>query len=189
MKRATFGEGVIVALVSSIIIAAVFSLLSSFYLGAVFLKLLIAGIAFGYILYLLLKTSEHVGSVISVLLWFVITLVAMIFSVSIIDYMLVQLVLIWLLRSLYYYNSLFSSLCDLALVILSIIIAYWAWTNTSSLFLTSWCFFLIQSLFVFIPENILAKNKNSEIKENTIDKFEYAYQSAEAAAEKLFKKV
>ena len=45
---------------------------------------------------------------------------------------------------------------ELGLMGLSTFVALWVWLSTGSLFLSLWCFFLMQALFVFIPGRPLA---------------------------------
>ena len=185
MKQATFAEGVVIALISSIAIAAIFSVMSSFYLGESFLRLTVAMLSFAYIIYLLMRTKERIGRVTAMLAWFVITSATLVFVPSVFVYLVTQLLLIWLLRSLYFYNSLFSSFCDLGLMLMSVLIAFWTWSVTSSVFLTFWCFFLMQALFVFIPKNIFSKRERVVKEDIENDRFEYAHQAAETALAKL----
>lgn len=185
MKRATFNEGVGIALVSSIVIAAVFFMASFLFFGDELFRFVIAAISFFYILYLLLRTNERVGRVVVLSLWFVLTLMSLIFIPSLIMFIVFQLTLIWLLRSLYFYNSLFSALIDLMLNVLSLIIAIWTWSVSGSLFLTFWCFFIVQALFVFIPKTFASKSNTKSIYRNKKDKFEQAHHEAELAIAKL----
>lgn len=185
MKNTSFNEGVAVALFSSIIVAALFSLISYLLLGGGAFKLLIAGISFFYIMYLLLRTKERTGRIAVVLIWFVTTLLSLVFSPSLFLYVSIQLFMVWLLRSIYFYNSIFSALIDLALTGMSVAVAVWAWIVSGSMFLTIWCFFLVQALFVFIPKTFSAKGKSESITNMENDRFEYAYHAAEMAVEKL----
>lgn len=185
MKNTSFNEGVAIALVSSITVAALFSLISYLLLGGGAFKLLLAGIAFFYILYLLLRTKERTGRITVILIWFVSTLISLVFVQSLFLYVSIQLFMVWLLRSIYFYNSILSALIDLALTGMSVAVAIWAWFVSESMFLTIWCFFLIQALFVFIPKTFAAKEKSESVTTNENDRFEYAYHTAEIAVEKL----
>ncbi len=185
MKKATFGEGVNIALISSVAVAAVFTFISSFFFGTDQVMLLIAMISFFYIIYLFMRTKEKVGRVTVMLIWFAITLSTLLFVTSILLFMAIQIFLIWLFRSLYFYNSILSSLTDLFLTGMSLIVAFWVWSHSESIFLTVWCFFLVQALFVFIPDSF-SKNKKSGLYDyQQQDKFEYAHRAAEVAISKL----
>lgn len=185
MKSATFSEGVIIALVSSIAVAAIFTVMSSLFFNDELLKLLISGVSFFYIGYLFLRSKERTGRVTIISIWFVITLSSLFLMPSLLMFIVTQLLIIWLMRSLYFYNSIFSSITDLVLTGLSLVIAIWAWFNSGSLFLTFWSFFLTQALFVFIPKSFTKENKSESDVYTEQDKFEHAHHLAETAVSKL----
>ena len=183
MKKISFIEGVGVALISSILVASIFSLMSSMYFGDNVLRALISGVSFFYILYLFLRSEERVGQVTTLSIWSALTVFSFIFLSPLIMFIGFQLVLVWLIRSLYFYNSVISALIDLVLISFSLVFSIWAWSSTGSLFLTFWCFFLTQALFIFIPKNYTTK-QSLECMEDE-DNFECAYFSAESAVSKL----
>lgn len=185
MKKSTFIEGVGIALTSSIVVAVTFFTMSSLFFGDELLRLLIAGVSFFYILYLFLRTKERTGRITVISIWFVLTIVSLIFVKSLIMYIVIQLMMIWIMRSLYFYNSIFSALIDLVLNGMSLIAAIWSWSLSGSLFLTFWCFFLVQALFVFIPKNFIARSKNESTYRTEDDRFEHAHRAAEVAVSKL----
>lgn len=185
MKKATFIEGVGIALVSSIVVAAIFTTISPLFFAGELFRVLVAGLSFFYILYLFLRSKERTGRITVISIWFVITLSSFVFVQSLLLYIVIQLLMIWLMRSLYFYSSIFSSLTDLSLTGLSLVVAVWAWSVSGSLFLTFWCFFLVQALFVFIPKNFIARNKSEYIEMPADDRFEHAYHTAEIAVSKL----
>jgi len=187
MKKATFIEGVGIALIASITVAVLFTVMSSMFVGANVFMLLVAGLAFSYISYLLLRSKERTGRITVVVIWSLVTLISLVFVSSLILYVAIQLLMIWLMRSLYFYNSIFSALIDLAMTAMSLVVAIWALTVSGSLFLTFWSFFLVQALFVYIPKNFMARNKAEEASQIQDDKFEYAHHAAEVAVAKLFK--
>lgn len=187
MKKATFMEGVGIALISSIAVASLFTVMSSLFIGGSLFNLLIAALSFIYILYLLIRSKERVGRVSVIVIWFAITLTSLLFISSIMFYVAIQLFMIWLIRSLYFYNSVFSALLDLAMTGMSLVVAMWALSVSGSLFLTFWSFFLVQALFVYIPKNFASKKDPESSHQIDGDKFEYAYHAAEVAVGKLFK--
>ncbi len=66
----------------------------------------------------------------------------------------------WLVRSLYFYSGVLPALMDLGLSALSITAAVWAISQSGSVFLATWCFFLVQALFVAIPPAV-KRNANA----------------------------
>ena len=72
---------------------------------------------------------------------------------------------------------------DLALNGVSLAAAVWAVNQTGSLFVSIWCFFLVQALFVAIPASM--KQKAGQTGESHKDRFQHAYRAAETALRKL----
>jgi hypothetical protein len=93
--------------------------------------------------------------------------------------------LIWLIRSLYFYSSLISALADFGLVLFGVASAIWAVLQTGSLSLSVWCFFLVQALFVAIPNAWKRSSKPGIVSKSTQDPFQSAHRTAEAALTKL----
>ena len=185
MKKATFFEGVGFALISSIVVAVIFTAMSHIFLNGTIFRLLIAGLSFSYLIYLFLRSNECTGKVTIISIWFAITIVSLMFVSSLLLYITIQLFMIWIMRSLYFYNSVFSALTDLVLTGMSLLVAIWAMSVSGSIFLSFWCFFLMQALFVFIPKNFAVKDKSEYVYPQNDDKFEHAYHAAEIAVSKL----
>jgi hypothetical protein len=93
---------------------------------------------------------------------------------------------IWLVRSLYFYSGIMPALMDLGLTSLSVSAAVWAITRSGSVFLATWCFFLVQSLFVAIPPAVQRKAKPELNTPVDNDGFERAKRQADAALRQLF---
>lgn len=187
MKKATFSHGVIIALVISISIAAVFSLFHNSYLDGEVFRFLIITVAFPYLVYLLLSSKQRLGRISVILIWLIISVATFVFISSLMIFILSQLFMLWMIRSLYFYNNILSTIADLFLMVMSFIVAIWVWSFTGSLFVTFWCFFLMQALFVFIPIMILnKKNIEHDIDDGPlVEPFDTAYHSAEQAVAKL----
>ncbi len=185
MKTATFPEGIFVALVFSFLSSIVFFSLSSLFSTSIVIHLLISGLTFSYILYLLSRSKERVGRIMVITLWFISIISLWFVWPPITLFILGHLITIWLVRSLYFYSSLISSLTDLALNGFSIGFAFLVASHTNSLFLTLWCFFLSQALFVMIPKNIKKSASNKSISFDNDDNFQRSYRAAETAVRQL----
>ena len=61
----------------------------------------------------------------------------------------------------------------------------WAATQTGSLFLSLWCFFLVQALFVAIPVNMNRKTAPGSSQRDPEDRFQHAHRVAESALRRL----
>jgi hypothetical protein len=185
MKRPTFFEGVLVAIAVSLAGAALFTALGFvFPLGAI-LRMVVAGLGLGYVLYLLSRSRERAGRIVMLMLWAVAAAATWFMAPSLTLYLLAHVGLIWLIRSLYFYSSVLSALLDLGLNALALAAAVWAATVTHSVFLSIWCFFLVQALFVAIPKRLRPKTSTGRPEPDQQDRFQHAYHVAESAVRKL----
>jgi len=183
MKPVSFFEGAGVALAASLIGSVLFIGLASLFGGGL-LRLLVTALAFAYLVYLLARSQQRVGRLSVIALWLLISLAGWLLVPSTLAYLALQLCLIWLVRSLYYYHSVLSALLDLGLTGLSLLAAIWAWHNTHSLSLSLWCFFLVQALFVLIPRRFSGKQASAPAATQD-DRFDRAHRAAQAAVRKL----
>jgi hypothetical protein len=183
MKQPNFFEGVAIAIALSVLGSAfAFALTPELGRSGV-MYLLITGISFVYTLYLLARSRERVGRITTIVLWVAVTGLVWLAGLPWLLLGLVQVGFIWLVRSLYFYSSVLTSLMDLGLTALSLFIAFWAAAHTESLFLGIWTFFLMQALFVVIPKQWRADiSVRQTLQEDT---FQHAFRSAEAAVRKL----
>ena len=185
MKQPTFLEGVAVALAASLAGSVLYSALETVFPGVPVLRLLIAGIGLGYVVYLLSRSPERVGRVTAAAAWLLVAGVLWFTHPPLLLYVCVHLGVIWLIRSLYFYSSALSALADLGLNGMSLAAAIWAVTRTGSVFLGIWCFFLVQALFIFIPKSVNHKPGTAQAGHEHEDRFQHAYRLADAAVRKL----
>ena len=185
MKPSTLFEGIIVALIGSFVGSIIYYALSSLFSDSFLIRLPISSLSFSYILYLLNRSKERIGHITVIAVWTVSVISLWFIWPPITFFILMHAIAIWLVRSLYFYSSLFSSIADLALNGLSIAIAFWVAGHTGSLFLTIWCFFLIQALFVLLPTTMKKPTSSVSMTFKNEDEFHHAYQAAEAAVRKL----
>jgi hypothetical protein len=184
-KQPTFFEGTGLALIVSIIGAVSFFSLSTLFGSTGVIQLIIAALCLIYVVYLLSRSGERIGRVTVISAWLLIAGLSWLFVSSLLLYIIIHLGMIWFIRSLYFYSSILSSLADLALTGFSLAVAIWAWSMSQSVFLSFWCFFLVQSLFTLIPKQITKYQNRSTINVDTNDPFEYAHRTAEVALHKL----
>ena len=187
MKRPSLFEGIAVALVAGITAAIVFPVLAIVFAPGFVLRLLIAGVSLVYLIYLLRRSEQKLGRLTVLGAWALFTTVTWLLAPSVISYTAIHLLMIWLVRSLYFYNSVLSALADLGLTGLALIAALWAWFTTGSLFLTFWCLFLVEALFVLIPRCFSGAPQQPSVTALQIvdDPFETAHRAAEQAIRKL----
>lgn len=183
MKTPSFFEGVLLAVVASLSADMLFVALRWLMSPASALSLLIAGLAFAYCVYLLLRSPERVGRMTTLALWIVLSGAVWLWSPPLPLFLLLHLGMVWLVRALYFQPGPVAALADFALNGLSLAAALWAAVNTGSLLLAVWCFFLTQALFVVIPGGLgQPKPKPAPASD---DRFQHAYRAAEAALRKI----
>jgi beta-lactamase regulating signal transducer with metallopeptidase domain len=185
MKRPSFFEGVGVAFVASAAGGVLFGVLSTLFAGGFVIRLLTAAISLGYLLYLLSRSQERVGRITVIAAWAVMAAAIWFLSPSFALYLLLHIGLIWLVRALYYYSGVIPALMDLGLNALAFTAAIWAAVQTESVFLSLWCFFLVQALFVTIPSRIRRKKVKERAEQHDQDRFQQAHRAAQAAVRKL----
>jgi hypothetical protein len=179
MKTATFLEGAILALVSSLIGTVTYTALAPVVDSESAICLTIATLSLGYVVYLLKRSRERIGQFSTIVIWTIVTIAMFWFIPSPLPFLAIQLGLIWLVRSLYFYASVISALADLLLTGFSLMAAVWAVYQTESLFLCTWCCLLVNALFVFIPMDMT--RRVADTRPVQLDRFQQAYQAAESA--------
>jgi hypothetical protein len=75
---------------------------------------------------------------------------------------------------------------DLGVSTLSISATVWAISRSGSVFLATWCFFLVQALFVAIPPAIKSAQKAQRNTAADNENFERAKRNADQALRQLF---
>lgn len=185
MKKPGFYEGVAFALAVSVVASLLLSIFNTVLPFDTVLRLILAGIGLAYVIYLLSRSNERTGRVTVIAVWAISAFGIWVFSPSIVIYALLHLMLIWLVRSLYFYASVLSALVDMGLSGLSLLTAVWVVSWTGSFFLSLWCFFLLQALFVFIPSSWKSKPFSTMKAHSGENPFDIAHRAAEAAVRKL----
>jgi len=184
-KSPTLLEGSILALVLSIAASLFFSIMSSLLSGGFVFRILVSLICLIYLLYLFSRSQEKTGKITVFSLWLLAALLNHLLTDSVLFYITIHISIIWLVRSLYFYNSVLSSLIDLFVTTAALLLSIISWNHTGSLLLSIWCFLLIQSLFVFIPRQAWRSSGYVPSTTMTNVTFEKAYNNAEAALKKL----
>ncbi len=186
MRRPSFFHGVIVAAILGFFASAVVATLTPFVgLGAV-LRLVIPALGLAYLLYLFSRSGEAIGRVITLSVWGALAAITWWVAPPIPFYLLIHVAAIWLVRSLYFYSGVMPALMDLGLSTLSVSATIWAITRSGSVFLATWCFFLVQALFVTIPPAIRETNTPERNAAAENEKFERARRQADQALRQLF---
>ncbi len=184
MKRPSFFQGVVVAAILGFFASAVVATLTPFVgVGAV-TRIVIPVLGLAYLLYLFSRSKERTGRVTTLFLWTVLAVVTWWMAPPLPFYLLIHVGAVWLVRSLYFYSGILPALMDLGLSTLSISATVWAITRSGSVFLATWCFFLVQALFVSIPPSVKHRVRTDDAPQN--ESFERARRQADEALRQLF---
>ena len=185
MKRPGFLEGVVVALAASLGGSMLFSTLGLFMNGSQSLYLVIGVLGLAYLLYLLGRSPHRVGRITTAAIWLGLSALSLMLDLPLSVFLVGHLLGLSLVRSLFFHSSPLSALADLALSVLSLAAAIWAFLHTGSLFLTIWCLFLVQALYGVIPCCLPHKVDAVGATQDNKSRFEQAHRSARSALRKL----
>lgn len=183
MTRPGFFHGVMAAAVLGFIASAFIAVFTPFVGIGLVTRLVVPALALGYLLYLFSRNAEKTGRVTTLVLWSSMTLVAWWFAPPLPFYLLIHAGAIWLVRSLYFYSGVLPSLMDMALTGFGLVASVWALSRTGSVFLGTWCFFLVQALFTAIPRSTVGEPVPVELA--ATNEFERARRQADAALRQL----
>lgn len=186
MTRPTFFHGVIVAAVLGFFASAVVAALLPFVGTGAVLRLTIPGLGLAYLWFLFSRSRERVGRVTTFACWSTLAVAAWWFAPPLPLYLLIHVAAVWLVRSLYFYSGVLPALMDLGLNALSVSAAVWAATRSGSVFLATWCFFLVQALFVAIPPSVRRPRQDRRAATAGDATFENARRRADQALHQLF---
>jgi len=184
MRRPGFFEGVAVAIIASLAGGACHAALTTLLPAGTSLRFVVAGLGLAYVVYLLSRNEERVGRITTIALWLAAAFALWLVGPPFAAYLAAHLVLLWLVRSLYFHSSLVVALADLGLVALGLAAAIWSATRSHSAALSIWCFFLVQALYVAIPPRIAARGEANR-EPAPEDRFQQAHRAAEAALRRI----
>ena len=186
MSRPTFLQGVCTAAMFALAASVAATALAPVSIVSGAPQLIVTAMALAYLLYLLGISGERLGRVSALSVWAGMSLCLWLFDAPFSVALLTQVGALWLLRSLYFYSSALSALLDLGLNVAAVATGYWAAVHTGSVFLSVWCFFLMQALFVAIPQAVNCPQGASQPAAGDTEKFERARLRAEKAFRQLF---
>ena len=183
MKMPSLFDGITAAALISLGAAAASLLLGGFIVYGLLFELLLYGGALAYLLYLLKRSRARVGRFVVISGWAMISLACWFFDVALLQQVLLQAGMIWLVRSLYFHGSIWSAALDFGLVSAGLAAAAWALLNTGSLVAALWSFFLVQALFCWLPQ--LQGDNRPDHSANAASSFQSAHRVAIDAVRKL----
>ena len=182
MNRPSFLRNVLTALV-----LAFFGAIAAAGLGAVLpselaWQLTVVALGGAYLAYLLASAGRRSGRLLAGASWLGISCA----SVALLPHpgfvVGAQLLLLWLVRTLYFHGTLFAGAADLGLMFVAAAAGVWAAQASGSVFLTVWWVFLVQALFVVIPHRW---PNRAEPVAGEPDPFERSHQMAREAVRRI----
>jgi hypothetical protein len=179
----SFGREIATGFVLAACGAAALAALTPFFGWSTALRAVIALLGFAAVLDVLASSRERVGRVTTVAAWTLGAAIAAGVPLPLTAYVLVHAGLLWLVRALYRYSSLVPALGDFALCLLGAAFAAWAAQRTGSAWLALWCFFLVQSFHVLLPESL--NRTAGDARDDGVDAFTRAQRAAEAAVRRM----
>ncbi|ETW96287.1 MAG: hypothetical protein ETSY1_27230 [Candidatus Entotheonella factor] len=188
MRKTSLGHGILAACVLSGL--SVPLMLGLQWIGGGS-AMLMAGLGLGYLAYLLAISPSRRGRLILGL-----GSAALLIGVCIVSPVsgmvgLLAVGLIWLMRSVLFYAGILPALWDGVLCILSVVCALGTVMATQSVWLTVWVFFLLQALFVYIPQRFApsphgpARSRSQAESPSSSDAFARAHRAAEDALQAM----
>jgi hypothetical protein len=181
MSRPTVLEGALVALIGAVSGTLAFAALAWALPAGTAVRLVTAALGIAYLIYLLGRSRDHVGRLAVLALWVLTAVALWILTPSVPLYLAGHLGVLSLVRSLYFQQGPLGALADLGLTALSLMAGAGAFLHTGSLFLAIWSLFLVQAMFVFVPDRASPKGVASR----DDDRFGRAHRAAEEAVRKL----
>lgn len=184
MTRPSFWREAGVALALSIVGAIMFHATAAFIGSSLALRLVIATLGLVYAVLLMRGLRARSGRLLAIAAWLALDIALFVFQPPLLLWLLAQAFAIWLLRCWCCYGSVVAAFADGALCLFALAAAMVGAAHSHSVFLALWSFFLVQALFVLIPETlrpgIAAARPNDDE-----DRFDQAHRSAEAALRRL----
>ena len=181
MKPDTFWRSVVLALVISVVVAMVNGVLAQLVDRGTALRLSIVLASMFHVGALLASSPIRSGRVLAVLAWLALTGLLWMFDPPLGSWLLMITAFSWLLRSLQRYESLLSAGLDGLISAFSMVAAISAALHSHSLFLSLWCYFLVQSLHVCVPQ----RSADREPASGSDRDFDASLRSAETALRQL----
>lgn len=186
MKRPGFFQGVLVAAVLAFAAGVAGTVLAPLIGLPAVVRLLIPALALAYLLYLFSRSGERTGRITALGAWAALAIASAWLAPPLPLYFAIHAGAIWLLRCLYFYTGVLAALLDLGLSAAGLAVTAWAALHSGSLFLATWCFFLVQALFVAVPPAVPGRRPAAVTAATHNDRFERARRQAEAALQQLF---
>jgi len=183
MSRPTFWREAGVALALSVVGAIGFHAMAALIGSSLTLRLVVATLGLVYAVLLMRSVHARSGRLLAIAAWLALDIALFVFQPPLLLWLLAQTFAIWLLRCWCCYGSVVAAFADGALCLFALAAAMVSASHSHSVFLALWSFFLVQALFVLIPETL--RPRTAAASPDDEDRFDQAHRSAEAALRRL----
>lgn len=180
-----FWQGVGQGLLLSAAGALSFTLLAPLLGQPLALRGLISLLGLAYLALLLRDPRTRIGRSVVLASWLLTVLLLIFLQPRLLDWLLAQTGLIWLVRSLCLHDRLWKAIADAALNGLALVTALACLQYTHNLFLTLWCFFLLQALHPLLSAIQRRPALQPDATAANTDRFELALHHANASLRRL----
>lgn len=181
MKTLSFWPAVALALAISVLGWVLHSVIGGFVGIGVSLRVVVLVAAMLQVL-ALLAAHPRSGRVVAAAGWLALSGLLVLVDPALPVWLVAQTGFVWLLRSLQRYDSLLPAAADALLSGFALSAAIATAMHTRSLFLSLWCYFLVQALAAFLPRRLPASVPPSAA---CVNDFEASFRTAEAALRRL----
>lgn len=151
VRSASFLGEAAFGFVLCLVAAAVALTLSLLAPATIVVRVVVAGLGLAFVIRSVFRSDEKTGRIVTLVVWSAIAAGIWLSGASLPTYVVVHITMAWLVRSLFAYSSLVEVGLDLGVTALALCFAVFAAVRTESIFLTAWCFALVQTLHVAIP--------------------------------------
>jgi hypothetical protein len=182
MKTLSFWPAVALALAISVLGWVLHSVIGGFVDIGVSLRVVVLVAAMLQVLALLATHPQRSGRVVAAGAGLALSGLLVLVDPALPVWLVAQTGFIWLLRSLQRYDSLLTASADALLSGFALSAAIATAMHTRSLFLSLWCYFLVQALAAFLPRRLPAAAPPTAA---CVNDFEASFRTAEAALRRL----
>lgn len=181
MKPLSFWRGVALAALISVVGALLGTLLTPVLGTALTLRLIVLLAAGSYLLALLAHGEGRSGRVLALLGWLLMAGLLLVFNPTLLVWLLLQTLYLWLVRSLRSYQSLIPAAADALLSGVALAAAIVAALQSRSLLVSLWSYFLVQALTAFL----LRQQAPATAQRANATDFDSAHRAAELALRRM----
>lgn len=185
MKKLGTAEGIGLAIALSLVGGISYAILSNTLDNPSSFRSVVGMLSLFYTLYLLARSHEKTGRLVTLVIWFLVTGASSVLISSLPLYVITHLGFIWLVRALFFHSSISMAILDLGLISAGLLVANWALIQTNSLTMSIWSFFLLQVLFISLVKRNTPTYHPDKEQYTEGDRFQRALSNAEKALQKI----